>query len=141
MESDFSPRRIKNRDDGFGLIEIVVSMFLLGLLAIAFLPLLVTSMTSTVINSSVATATQLVNDQMDQARTAGDTCALIEAYEVATVAAVPPDARGVSYQPTRSVSTCPLTYPGTVRVTVAVSVVGSTIAPATATTRVYLKSA
>lgn len=125
---------------GFGMIEIIISMFLLGLLAVAFLPLLVTSMRATVTNSSIATATQLVNQQMDQARTAGNTCALISAFGAASVSAVPPDARGVSYQPTRTVDPCPASYPNTIRVRVSVAVVGSTITPVTATTLVFVKA-
>jgi len=127
-------------DRGFGLIEIVISMFLLGLLAIAFLPLLVTSMKTTVVNSSVATATQLVNQQMDQARAAGETCARMRTFGAETLAATDPDKRGVSYQPVRTVGLCPASYPGTVKVTVAVSVVGSTFAPVTATTLIFLKA-
>lgn len=128
-------------DSGFGLIEIVISMFLLGLLAIAFLPLLVTSMKTTVVNSSIATATQLVNQQMDQARAVGATCALITAFGSTALTAGPPDERGVSYQPLRDVGPCPPSYPGTVTVKVSVSVVGATFAPVTATTLVFLKSA
>lgn len=127
-------------DTGFGLIEIVISMFLLGLLAIAFLPLLITSMRTTVTNSSIATATQLVNQQMDLARSAGNTCALLTTFGNASLAVTPPDARGVSYQPARTV-TCPLTYPGTARVKVSVAVVGSSFAPVTATTLIILRSA
>lgn len=128
---------------GFGLIEIVISMFLLGLLAIAFLPLLITSMQTTVRNSTIATATQLVNQQMEEARVAGDTCAALTAYGDASVALpTTTDARGVSYQPTREVAPCTLetVYPRTVSVTVLVSMVASTVAPVTATTLVYLRA-
>ena len=127
-------------DAGFGMIEIVISMFLLGLLAIAFLPLLMTSMKTTVINSSIATATQLVNQQMDQARAAGATCALISTFGATAVMAGPPDERGMSYQPSRAVGPCPPSYPGTVTVKVSVSVVGATFAPVRATTLILLKA-
>jgi len=126
---------------GFGVIEIVISMFLLGLLAIAFLPLLVNSMKSTVTNSSIATATQLVNQQMDRARGAGDTCALMTEFGNALPGLVGPDSRGVSYQLAPPDVSCPSSYPGTARVLVSVSVVGSTIAPITATTLIFLKAA
>lgn len=133
-----------SREDGFGLIEIVISMFLLGLLAISFLPLLVTSMKTTVRNSTIATATQLVSQQMEQARSAGDTCAALTAYGNPSPAlAAIPDARGNSFQPARTVETCPTlatAYPRTARVTVSVSVVGSTVPAQTATTLVYLRA-
>lgn len=126
---------------GFGLIEIVISMFLLGLLAIAFLPLLVNAMRSTGTNSSIATATQLITTQMDQARLAGDTCALLIAYGGTPLTINPPDSRGVSYQPARTVGPCPATYPGTVLVTVSMTIVGSNLPPITATTRIFVKAA
>ncbi|MFO7691343.1 MAG: type II secretion system protein, partial [Cryobacterium sp.] len=49
------------REQGFGMIEIVVSMFLLALLSIAFLPLLVQSLQVSVQNARLATATQLAS--------------------------------------------------------------------------------
>lgn len=129
------------RESGFGLIEIVISMFLLGLLAVAFLPLLMNSVRTTVNNSSIATATQLVNQEMKRAQLAGDTCALIIAYGATSVPVVPADSRGVSYQPAHTVGPCPLAYPDTVFVTVSITVVGSTLPPVTATTRVLVKAA
>lgn len=140
MKVEPEPSHLGDGATGFGLIEIVISMFLLGLLAIAFLPLLVTSMKTTVVNSSVATASQLVNQQMDQARAAGSTCALITAFGGMVLSAGPPDARGMTYQPARAVGPCPTSYPGTVKVTVTVSVLGATFAPVTATTLVFLKA-
>lgn len=134
--------RLLTRESGFGLIEIVISMFLLGLLAVAFLPLLITSMQTTVRNSTIATATQLVNQQMEQARAAGNTCTALTAYGSATLASVT-DARGTSYQPARTVASCPTVatgYPRTVSVSVSVSVPGSATPPVTATTLVYLRA-
>ncbi|TFB48430.1 prepilin-type N-terminal cleavage/methylation domain-containing protein [Cryobacterium tagatosivorans] len=134
----------RQREDGFGLIEIVVSMFLLALLAVAFLPLLITSMKTTVKNSTIATATQLVSQQMEQARAAGDTCTALTAYGNPSPAlAAVTDARGNSYQAARAVEVCPTlatAYPRTARVTVTVSVAGSAVPAQTATTLVYLKA-
>ena len=128
------------RESGFGLIEIVISMFLLGLLAIAFLPLLVTSMRTTIANSTTATATQLVNQQMEQARGAGDTCVALTAFRTATLSTVT-DARGVTYQAQRIVGSCTSVlsdYPTTVSVTV--SAVPSTGVTVSATTLIYLRA-
>ena len=62
---------VTSRDDrGFGLIEIVVSMFLLGLLAAAFLPLLIQGLKQSAANATLATATQLANDQIELVRSA-----------------------------------------------------------------------
>lgn len=57
-------------DRGFGLIEIVISMFLLALLAAAFLPILVQGLKQSAANATLATATQLANDQTELARAA-----------------------------------------------------------------------
>ena len=126
-------------DTGLGLIEIVVSMFLLALLAIAFLPLLVTSMRTTVVNSTTATATQLVNQQMELARGAGNTCSELSVFRAATLGAVT-DSRGVSYQPARSVGSCTAVaagYPTTVSVTVSIAPsMGPTVS---AKTLIYLE--
>ncbi|KGJ82349.1 hypothetical protein GY21_00845 [Cryobacterium roopkundense] len=54
-------------DAGFGLIEIAVSMFLLALLAVAFLPFLVQGVRQSSANGTLATGTQLVNKEMENA--------------------------------------------------------------------------
>lgn len=126
-------------DTGFGLIEIIVSMFLLALLAVAFLPLLITSMRTTVVNSTTATATQLVNQQMELARGAGSTCSDLRAFRDEPLGAVI-DSRSVSYQPARHVGSCTVVaadYPTTVSVTV--SVAPSMGTPVSATTLIYLQ--
>jgi Tfp pilus assembly protein PilV len=72
--------RHEGRESGFGVVEIVVSMFLLGLIAIAFLPLLVQSLRVSVSNSTLATATQLVTQQMEELRSLGTSCATLDNY-------------------------------------------------------------
>ena len=62
---------------GFGLIEIVVSMFLPGILAIAFLPLLVQFLRVSVVNAAIATSIQLVSEQIEQARAQGTVCSAL----------------------------------------------------------------
>lgn len=127
-------------EQAFGLIEIVISMFLLALLAMAFLPLLITSLKTIVRSSTIATATQLVSQQMERARTIGNTCTALTAFAAETLAAET-DARGTKYQPSRTVGACPAiasSYPITVRVTISVSVVGASIPAPTASTLVFL---
>ncbi|MCY7289266.1 MAG: type II secretion system GspH family protein [Cryobacterium sp.] len=131
--------------EGFGLIEIVISMFLLGLLAIAFLPLLVTSMQTTVRNSAVATAAQLLNQELGLVRAAGDTCGLLTAYGASEPVPASSDVRGTSYQRAHAVASCPsgsVNYPRTVSVTVSVTITapGQSYSPVTTTTLVYLKA-
>ena len=63
--------RSSGSDSGIGLIEIIISMFLISLLAIAFIPVLVSALRASELNSTVATATRLVAQAIDDARTRG----------------------------------------------------------------------
>ncbi|WP_104130040.1 prepilin-type N-terminal cleavage/methylation domain-containing protein [Cryobacterium sp. N21] len=62
------------RSDGFGLVEVIVSMFLLSLMALVFLPVLTQAMHLTASNASIATATQLLSADLEQARPLAVTC-------------------------------------------------------------------
>lgn len=130
-------------DDGLGLIEIVVCIFLIGILAISFLPLFAQGMQLAVRNATIASATQIANEQLEIARGTATSCAAFTGtggYGPST----PPvmtDARGTNYQATRTVSTCPATYPGIVQVTVSVAKVGVAGALSSATTYVRLTAA
>jgi type II secretory pathway pseudopilin PulG len=88
-------------DAGLGLLEIVISMFLIALLAIAFVPVIISGIRAASLNSTVATATRLVSQAVDAARTAapGD-CAAAQLLN-ATVTEV--DAQGVTLRVTTSV--------------------------------------
>lgn len=55
-------------DDGFGLVEVVIAMFLLGLIAVALLPGLLNGLRYSAQQSTVATATRQVNGLLDQVR-------------------------------------------------------------------------
>ncbi len=55
-------------DEGFSLIEMVVSMVLLALIAMAFLPLVTQATQAAASGSTLTTATRLVSDQMEQRR-------------------------------------------------------------------------
>lgn len=125
-------------ESGFGIVEIVVSMFLLALLAVAFLPLLITGMKSTVRNSTIATASQLLDQHIGAVRGLAPTCDAISAFDDMPVPSTT-DARGSVFQPVRTVFACPTTYPGTVRVRVQINASGDTLAEAV--TLVYVASA
>lgn len=62
------------RSAGFGIVEVIVSMFLLSLMAMAFLPVLVQSQQLARTNASIATATQLLSADLDRARQSTVTC-------------------------------------------------------------------
>lgn len=88
-------------DSGIGLLEIVISMFLIALLAIAFVPVIISGIRASSLNSTVATATRLVSQAVDVARAAAPAdCASAQLLN-ATVNEV--DAQGVSLRVTTSV--------------------------------------
>lgn len=123
-------RRTTASDDaGFGLIEIMVSMFLLALLAAAFLPILVTALTTSVRNSTLATATRLVAGQLEELRAVLPNCAALEAFALAPIDPVT-DERGTQYQAVRVVAECGSTFPNTVDVRVHVDENGTALSEA-----------
>ena len=126
------------REAGFGMIEIVVSMLLLSLLAIAFLPMLVTSLRVSVSNTTLASATQLVATQMDGMRSVGTNCANLatRANRVLDEFGSP----GRKLQPAVDVINCPAAggYPTTVPVHVSVTEVSAGRVLAEATTNIFV---
>jgi type II secretory pathway pseudopilin PulG len=124
-------------DSGIGLIEIVISMFLISLLAIAFIPVVVSAMRSSALNSTAATATRLVSQAVDDARTrsAAD-CAgaqLLNAQRDTV------DAQGVTLRVTTSVPIVANCVNGSV-ITVTVTAVNlaTAVVIADARTQIYL---
>lgn len=94
----------RDRDAGFGLIEVVVSMFLLALLAVAFAPVLISSIQVSAANTTAATATQLVNERMQIAQSLSPMCSSVAGL-VGTATLV--DAREVPIEVTTTVGACP----------------------------------
>ena len=132
---------LNSNESGFGVVEIVVSMFLLALLAVAFLPLLITSLQVTVTNARVATSTQLVTRQLEQIGAAGSSCSAVKAL-VAVMPAPVADANG-ELQPRHSLDlpvsdVCVAPYLRTVSLRVWVTETGSSDVLAEARTLVLL---
>lgn len=127
---------------GAGLIEIVIAMFLIAILALSFLPLVISSMKLSSENVTIATASQMVNEQMDIARGLGPTCSTLNQYATETIGLLVTDPRGTVLQMRRYLpDPCPTTYPAAVRFTATVTVQGSSEVLAEATTRIFLDSA
>ena len=63
-------------------------MFLLALLAVAMLPLLIQSMTVASRNSKIASATQVVGQQLEQLRASGSSCSAVKLFVADTPAVV-----------------------------------------------------
>ena len=128
-------------DRGFGMVEIVVSMFLIAIIAIAFIPVLIQGMRISVVNTSIATATQLVSQNMEQARARGTNCADLRNF-TAEIVPVVVDQRGVSFQAVRAAVACTGTsadYPKTVAFRVKVTESGSSVELASASTRLLVE--
>jgi type II secretory pathway pseudopilin PulG len=131
---------VRDPDHGFSIVEILVAVFLFGLIVIVFLPLLVNSIRMTTTNATTATAVQIVSDQLERARAAGPSCEALTGFKLGTIDPVT-DSHGAVLQATRSVGTCPTTYPGTVSVTIAVKKSGTATPIAESTALIYVKSA
>lgn len=133
-------RDARDAEAGLGLIEIVVSMFLIGLLAISLLPLIVQSLTLTSTNARLATATQVVSARIDLARAqvaSSGSCAGLTTLAAQTI---PPivDERGNTLQATMT-AVCPAVYPGTAHVVITVS--SGTTVVSTAETLIFVSAA
>jgi Tfp pilus assembly protein PilV len=88
------PRHPNASDEtGFGLVEIVISMFLVAVLALAFLPVLAQAAQIASVNAVRASATQIVVQQLEQVGALGSSCSAVKAF-AATVPAPVADARG-----------------------------------------------
>jgi prepilin-type N-terminal cleavage/methylation domain-containing protein len=122
-------------DDGFGLVEVIVSMVILATIAIAFLPVLIQGMKQSVANSTVATATQLVNEKLQLAQASGPTCTNVSllAGEEEFI-----DDHGVTILVTTTVGACPASV-GTVEVNVAAVRTDTSSTLAAAETLVFIQ--
>ena len=119
-------------DDGFGLISTVVGIFLLAIVAIALIPGLVSGLRQSQTNAIIGTATQLVNQQLEDAKS-HPTCSSITPVSVDAH----PTQR-VTIHVVRSVGVCPSTgYPQAIPVT-ATATRSDTGAMVTATTSVFV---
>lgn len=77
-------RQGRARDEGLGLVEIIVAMVLFGLLLAVLAPALVGALRVSSTMGSRASATQLVADQMERVRTVPATCADLTAFAALT---------------------------------------------------------
>lgn len=132
-------------DDGFGMVEIVVSLFMLGVLSVAFLPLLIQGLQLSAQNATRATATQILQDRMEYSRTYSTSCAALVSALETTAVSTTQDPRGISFQVVTDVGTCPApaALPSTVSITVTVRRTDDlTAVPlATATSLLFVKTA
>jgi len=133
-------------EGGFGIIEVLISLSLLALMSVAFVPLLMNSVIYTAKNTTIATATQIVNREIEGARAVrsptatAPSCYDITQFLQVTLATVL-DPRGVILVPQWEPTSCPSSYPGVVRAKVSVSRSGQNAPVAQAVTLIFVKSA
>nr|WP_203138213.1 hypothetical protein [Microbacterium sp. JZ31] len=77
------------------MVEALVSMLLLAIVAVAFLPLLITGLKAATVNTTVTTATQAVNEQLSPISARQFTCAEIQNWLAAPSPSLQ-DPRGVT---------------------------------------------
>jgi prepilin-type N-terminal cleavage/methylation domain-containing protein len=124
------------REQGFGMIEIIVSMFLLALLAMAFLPLLIGGLRTSGVNTSIATATQMVSEQMERARAQGSACSALPSSSTQVSA----EDSTLTMQRTRGDCPAVADYPTVVPFTVSVVQAGTAVPLAEATTLIFVST-
>lgn len=139
-------RRIARRDDGLGLVEIMVSIVILGFVMVAMLSLLVSAINTVAKNNTRATATELATQRLEDARVVsltGDCGNVIATVGVSKTTA---DGRGVPLTVTATVGNCtqtgdPHDDPKLARVTVTVTTTqpGFTNPVATVASDVYVR--
>ena len=123
----FGQTQLTHAEGGFGMIEIVVSMFLLGMLSISFIPLLINTSKGTGMNTTIATATQIVNQEIEGARAVrSPTATTPSCFDVTNFL---------------QVTLAPVTDPGVVRARITVTRVGYSDPVASATTLIFVQSA
>src|SRR6188768_1982277 len=99
-------RQATRRDDGLGLVEIMISLVILGIAMIAMLTLLVGAIDEVAKNNTRATATELATQRLEDARVA----ALTGDCSFVTAAVAPSktvnDGRGIPLQVVATVANC-----------------------------------
>lgn len=91
-------RRDSTQEVGLGLVEVVISMFLIALLAIAFVPVLISGLRAAETNSTTATANRLVSQAIEAVRAdQPDNCARL-ALLADTYPITEPDGEGVTIE-------------------------------------------
>ena len=132
-------------DAGFGMVEIVVGLFILGVLAISFLPLLWQGLRLSADNATRATAVQIMHDRLEEVRVQSVVCETMRTALNGSYVSTTVDPRGISFQVTTTIPACPTAttaYPGTSKITVSVrrtdDLTGAPIS--SASTLVFVKS-
>lgn len=131
-----------DRDGGFGLVEIMVSMVIFALLLAAAIPLFITTIRVTSKNMSVAHATQLVSEGIEAARSVAVTGSCTNVSDALANLPDSTDGRGITFDVSGVMSGCNPANPTnlvTVTVSATTTSTGFTNPVATATSQIFVK--
>ena len=129
-----------------GVIKIVVSIFLLGVLLISYIALTISPVKDIGMHTTIATATQLVNEQIEAARAVRSPASTEPScQDITKFLQVTPepmkDPRGVTLVPQWEPTSCPPIYPGVIRVRASVTRIGYPTPVASAVALIFVRSA
>lgn len=99
-------------DEGFTLVEVVVSILVLAMISLALLPLLIQGIKQSAQTAAIASAVQLANSQIDLARAQAPTCTGVLATPTVAVSSSA-TYRGVPLVVQKTFGTCPSPAPTT----------------------------
>ena len=122
-------------DRGFTLIEPIIAMFVLMIAAVGVLPILTQSLTQSVNNAELVTATSLANQAIEDEH-AQSTCAGLSPLDQSVTARPNMILRTV-----RVIGACPTSFPATVKVSVTVTDATTGRVEVSVSTLVLVKSA
>ncbi|WP_442575418.1 type II secretion system protein [Microbacterium sp. F51-2R] len=106
-------KRPSRQDAGFGLVEVLIAMFLLAVIAVAILPALWQGIAQSATQSSTASATRYLNALIEEARDA-HSCTALSGIATPPASVTPAeDGRGVALAVSGTVTNC--TSGGTAR--------------------------
>lgn len=115
-------KRLLKDEEGLGLVDVLVAMILLGILAVAIIPTLTLAMRVSSNNVDLASASQLVDQELDLAHShLPTTCAALQTYVTDPIGLDFADPRGVTLSTHRELEqpfTCPVLFPATIHFTV-----------------------
>lgn len=119
----------QNDEAGIGLVDVLVAMMLLGILTVAILPTLTLAIRVASNNVDVASASQLVDQELDTAHAhLPTTCAAVQVFAGDPIGINETDPHGTTLTTHREVESpfvCPSIFPATVHLTVWVGKQGS----------------
>lgn len=72
--------RSQDGDDGVGIVEIMISLLIFAVIMMSLVPFLINTYTTSMKNSTIASATQIVNQQIELARGASSSCTEFSAF-------------------------------------------------------------